>query len=58
MCALRYTVATNNDELAEIAGLIAMVKPRVRRFSADSSLRGVSSVEQGHSVGKVVLKVA
>jgi NADPH:quinone reductase-like Zn-dependent oxidoreductase len=59
VCALRYTVEADGDGLAEIAGLVisGKVKPHVQKTFPLSSAAD-ASVEQGHSVGKVVLKVA
>ena len=59
--ALRYTVQANGEELAEIARLVASgkVKPRVQKtFPLDAAADAMASVEEGHSVGKVVLTVA
>jgi NADPH:quinone reductase-like Zn-dependent oxidoreductase len=59
--ALRYTVEADGEELAEIATLVAAgkVKPHVQKtFALDAAADALASVEQGHSVGKVVLKVA
>ncbi|WP_407176125.1 NADP-dependent oxidoreductase [Bradyrhizobium sp. STM 3562] len=59
--ALRYTVEANGDELAEIAALIeaGKVKPHVQKtFPLDAAADAMGSVEQGHSVGKVVLSLA
>lgn len=59
--ALRYTVEASGDELAEIAGLVTSgkVKPHVMRtFPLNAAAEALASVEQGHAVGKVVLKVA
>ncbi|WP_024507842.1 NADP-dependent oxidoreductase [Bradyrhizobium sp. ARR65] len=59
--ALRYTVEANGDELAEIAALInaGKVKPHVQKtFPLDAAADAMGSVEQGHSVGKVVLTVS
>jgi NADPH:quinone reductase-like Zn-dependent oxidoreductase len=57
---LRYTVQANGEELAEIAGLVAAgkVRPHVRKiFPLDAAADALASVERGHSVGKVVLRV-
>jgi NADPH:quinone reductase-like Zn-dependent oxidoreductase len=59
--ALRYTVEADGDELAEIAGLVSAgkVRPHVQRtFPLSAAADALASVERGHSVGKVVLKVA
>lgn len=59
--ALRYTVEADGEELAEIARLVVSgkVKPRVQQtFSLDAAADAMTSVEEGHSVGKIVLKVA
>lgn len=59
--ALRYTVEADSEELAEIAGLVTSgkVKPHVQKtFPLSSAADALASVERGHSVGKVVLKVA
>jgi NADPH:quinone reductase-like Zn-dependent oxidoreductase len=58
---LRYTVEADGAELAEIASLVASgkVKAHVQKtFPLDAAAEALASVEQGHSVGKVVLKVA
>jgi NADPH:quinone reductase-like Zn-dependent oxidoreductase len=59
--ALRYTVEANGEELAEIAALVAAgkVRPHVQEtFPLSAAADALAAVEQGHSVGKVVLKVA
>jgi NADPH:quinone reductase-like Zn-dependent oxidoreductase len=59
--ALRYTVEAEGDELAKIADLVAAgkVKPHVQKtFPLSAAADALASVEKGHSVGKVVLKVA
>jgi len=59
--ALRYTVEADGEELAEIARMVASgkVKPHVHRtFPLLSAADALATVEEGHSVGKVVLKVA
>lgn len=59
--ALRYTVEADGEELAEIAGLVAegKVRPHVQKtFALSAAADALASVEQGHSVGKIVLKVA
>jgi NADPH:quinone reductase-like Zn-dependent oxidoreductase len=58
---LRYTVEADGNELAEIAGLVTSgkVTPHVQKtFPLRSAADALAIVEQGHSVGKVVLKVA
>ena len=57
MRALRYTVEADGDELAEITGIVTSgkVKPHVQK-TFSSAADALASVEQGHSVGKVVLK--
>jgi NADPH:quinone reductase-like Zn-dependent oxidoreductase len=58
--ALRYTVEADGDELAEIAKLVASgkVKPHVQRtFPLKSAAEALAAVEQGHSIGKVILTV-
>ena len=59
--ALRYTVEADGRELAEIAELVTSgkVKPHVHRtFPLVAAAEALAAVEEGHSVGKVVLKVA
>jgi len=59
--ALRYTVEADGDDLARIVDLVAAgkVKPHVQEtFPLSAAAEALASVEQGHSVGKVVLKVA
>jgi NADPH:quinone reductase-like Zn-dependent oxidoreductase len=59
--ALRYTVEADGEELAEIAALVTSgkVKPHVQKtFALNAAADALASIEQGHSVGKVVLKVA
>jgi NADPH:quinone reductase-like Zn-dependent oxidoreductase len=59
--ALRYTVEADGAELAEIAALVTAgkVKPHVQKiFALDAAADALAWVEQGHSVGKVVLKIA
>lgn len=59
--ALRYTVEADAGELAEIATLVGLgkVRPHVQKtFPLNAAADALASVEQGHSVGKVVLKVA
>lgn len=59
--ARRYTVQADGEELAEIARLVVAgkVKPHVQRtFPLASAADALAAVEDGHSIGKVVLKVA
>jgi NADPH:quinone reductase-like Zn-dependent oxidoreductase len=56
--ALRYTVEADAEELAEILGLVASgrVKPHVQKtYPLQEAAQALRSVEQGDSVGKVVL---
>jgi NADPH:quinone reductase-like Zn-dependent oxidoreductase len=56
--AMRYTVEANGGELDEIAGLITAgkVKPHVAKtYRLDQASEALGAVENGHSVGKVVL---
>jgi NADPH:quinone reductase-like Zn-dependent oxidoreductase len=56
--ALRYTVEANGEELEEILKLVASgkVKPQVQKtYSLDDAARALDCVEQGNSVGKIVL---
>jgi NADPH:quinone reductase-like Zn-dependent oxidoreductase len=58
--ALRYTVEADSAELDEIAGLVAegKVKPHLQKsFPLNAAAQALASVEQGHSVGKIVLTV-
>ena len=58
--ATRYTVEADGAELAEIARLVGAgkVKPHIQRtFPLQAAADAMTSVEQGHSVGKVVLTV-
>lgn len=58
--ALRYTVEPNGEELAEIVKLVAAgkVRPHVQKiFPLSAAVDALASVEGGHSVGKIVLKV-
>jgi NADPH:quinone reductase-like Zn-dependent oxidoreductase len=58
--AMRYTVEVDGDELAEIVGLVnsGKVKPHIQQtFPLERAAEALASVEQGHSVGKVVLSV-
>lgn len=59
--ALRYTVEADGEELAAIAGLVAagQVKPQVQKtYPLHAAADAMAFVEEGHPVGKVVLKVA
>jgi NADPH:quinone reductase-like Zn-dependent oxidoreductase len=59
--ALRYTVEAGGKELGEILSLVASgrVKPHVQKtYPLDEAARALSCVEQGKSVGKIVLAVA
>jgi NADPH:quinone reductase-like Zn-dependent oxidoreductase len=59
--ALRYTVEADADDLAKIVDLVAAgkVKPHVQKtFPLSAAADALTFVEEGHSVGKVVLKVA
>jgi NADPH:quinone reductase-like Zn-dependent oxidoreductase len=56
--AKRYTVEADGAELAEIADLVTAgkVKPHVAKtYPLDHASEALRSVEEGHSVGKVVL---
>jgi NADPH:quinone reductase-like Zn-dependent oxidoreductase len=56
--ATRYTVEADGSELAEIAGLVTSgkVKPNIQRtYPFRSAVDALASVEEGHSVGKVVM---
>jgi NADPH:quinone reductase-like Zn-dependent oxidoreductase len=56
--AMRYTVEANGGELDEIAGLITAgkVKPHVAKtYRLDQASEALDAVENGHSVGKIVL---
>ena len=58
--ALRYTVEADGNELAEIADLVAAgrVKPHVAKtYPLGGASEALTAVEQGHSVGKIVLIV-
>ena len=59
--ALRYTAQENSGELEEIGRLIdqGKVKPRIARtYALAEAARAQDFVEQGHTEGKVVLKIA
>jgi NADPH:quinone reductase-like Zn-dependent oxidoreductase len=56
--ALRYTVEADGKELAEILGLVTSgkVKPHVQKtYPLEEAARALNCVEQGNSVGKIVL---
>lgn len=58
--ALRYTVEADGGELAEIGGLVraGKVKAHVSKtFPLKDASSGLAAVEEGHSVGKIVLLV-
>jgi NADPH:quinone reductase-like Zn-dependent oxidoreductase len=58
--ALRYTVEADGSELADIVGLVASgkVKPYVQRtYPLLEAAQALAAVEQGKSVGKIVLSV-
>jgi NADPH:quinone reductase-like Zn-dependent oxidoreductase len=58
--AMRYTVEADGAELAEIANLIAegRVSPHVQKtLPLSSAAEALAAVEEGHSVGKIVLQV-
>jgi NADPH:quinone reductase-like Zn-dependent oxidoreductase len=58
--AMRYTVEADGSELAEILDLVTSgeVKPHVQRtYPLRSAVDALASVEEGHSVGKVVMTV-
>jgi NADPH:quinone reductase-like Zn-dependent oxidoreductase len=59
--ALRYTVEADGAELAEIAALVTAgkVRPHVQKtFALNAAADALAAVEGGHSVGKIVVKVA
>jgi NADPH:quinone reductase-like Zn-dependent oxidoreductase len=59
--ALRYTVEADAGDLAEIAALVRLgkVRPHVQKtYPLNAAADALASVEQGHPVGKIVLKVA
>ena len=59
--ALRYTVESGGKELAEILGLVASgkVKAHVEKtYPLEKAAEALGAVEQGSSVGKVVLTVS
>jgi NADPH:quinone reductase-like Zn-dependent oxidoreductase len=58
--ALRYTVEADGNELAEIANLVAAgrVRPHVEKtYPLAKASEALTAVEQGHSIGKIVLIV-
>jgi NADPH:quinone reductase-like Zn-dependent oxidoreductase len=58
--AMRYTVEADGDELADVAKLVeaGKVRPFIQRtFPLNAASDALAAVEQGHSVGKVVLTV-
>jgi NADPH:quinone reductase-like Zn-dependent oxidoreductase len=58
--ALRYTVEADGRELAEILSLVASgrVKPHVQKtYPLEEAAQALNCVEQGDSVGKIVLAV-
>jgi NADPH:quinone reductase-like Zn-dependent oxidoreductase len=58
--ATRYTVEADGPELVEIAGPVTSgkVKPHIQKtYPLRSAVDALASVEEGHSVGKVVMTV-
>ena len=58
--AMRYTVEADGNELAEILSLVTSgkVKPHVQKtYPLEEAAQALNSVEQGHSIGKIVLTV-
>jgi NADPH:quinone reductase-like Zn-dependent oxidoreductase len=58
--AMRYTVEADGAELAEIARLVTSgkVRPHIQKtYPLRSAADALASVEEGHSVGKVVMTV-
>jgi NADPH:quinone reductase-like Zn-dependent oxidoreductase len=58
--ATRYTVEPDGSELGEIAGLVTAgkVKPHVQKtYPLRSAVDALAWVEEGHSVGKIVMTV-
>ena len=56
--ATRYTVEADGSELSEIAGLLTSgkVKPHVQKtYPLRAAVDALASVEDGHSVGKIVM---
>jgi NADPH:quinone reductase-like Zn-dependent oxidoreductase len=59
--AMRYTVEADGSELAEIAGFVTSgkVKPHIQKtYPLRSAVDALASVEDGHSVGKIVMTVS
>ena len=59
--AVRYTVEADGGELSEIAKLVAAgsVKPHVHKtYPLDAAADALTTVEEGHTVGKVVLAIS
>jgi NADPH:quinone reductase-like Zn-dependent oxidoreductase len=57
---LRYTVEADGNELAEIGGLVTAGKVKAhvsKTFPLKDASRALAVVEEGHSVGKIVLLV-
>jgi NADPH:quinone reductase-like Zn-dependent oxidoreductase len=58
--ATRYTVEADGTELTEIADLVTSgkVKPHIQKtYPLRSAVDALASVEDGHSVGKIVMIV-
>jgi NADPH:quinone reductase-like Zn-dependent oxidoreductase len=56
--ATHYTVEADGSKLAEIAGLVTSgkVKPHIQRtYPFRWAVNALASVEEGHSVGKIVM---
>ncbi|HEY6923336.1 MAG TPA: NADP-dependent oxidoreductase [Steroidobacteraceae bacterium] len=56
--ALRYTVEADGNELAQIADLVVAGKVRShvsKTYPLEQAARALSTLEQGHAVGKIVL---
>jgi NADPH:quinone reductase-like Zn-dependent oxidoreductase len=56
--AMRYTVEADGKELAEMLSLVTSgkVKPHVQKtYPLEEAAQALNSVEQGHSVGKIVI---
>jgi NADPH:quinone reductase-like Zn-dependent oxidoreductase len=59
--AMRYTVEADGSELADISALVASgkVKPHVQKtFPLRAAVDALASVEEGHSVGKIVMTMS
>jgi NADPH:quinone reductase-like Zn-dependent oxidoreductase len=59
--AMRYTVQESGAELDEITQMIevGLVTPKVaRQFALPEAAEAENFVEQGHTEGKVVLRIA